>query len=105
MICVFDEKYMGFYMKVLSALREKNISAEIYSGSSNIKSQLKYADKRGLNYVILCGEDEVGKNLVTIKNLSLGKKVSENIKNRSEWKQSEESQKTIPFEQLLNEFI
>jgi len=96
---------MGFYMKVLSALREKNISAEIYSGSSNIKSQLKYADKRGLNYVILCGEDEVSKNLVTIKNLSLGKKVSENIKNRSEWKQSEESQKTIPFEQLLNEFI
>ncbi len=104
LICVFDEKYMSFYMRVLSALRKNNISAEIYSGSSNIKSQLKYADKRGCNYVILCGEDEVSKNLVTIKNLNLGKKVSENIKNRSEWKQSEEAQKTIPFEQLLNEF-
>ena len=104
LICVFDEKYMSFYMRVLSALREKNISAEIYSGSSNIKSQLKYADKRGCNYVILCGEDEVSKNLVTIKNLNLGKKVSENIKNRSEWKQSEEAQKTITLEQLLNEF-
>jgi histidyl-tRNA synthetase len=104
LICVFDEKYMSFYMRVLSALRENNISAEIYSGSSSIKSQLKYADKRGCNYVILCGEDEVSKNLVTIKNLNLGKKISENIKNRSEWKQSEKAQKTISFEQLLNEF-
>ena len=33
------------------------------------------------------------------------KKLSENIKDRSEWKQSEESQKTIPFDQLLNELI
>ena len=105
LICVFDEKYMSFYMRVLSALRENNISTEIYSGSSNIKSQLKYADKRGCDYVILCGEDEVSKNLVTIKNLNLGKKVSENIKNRSEWKQSEEVQKTIPFEELLNQFV
>ena len=105
LICVFDEKYMSFYIKLLAALRENNISSEIYSGSSNIKSQLKYADKRGCNYVILCGEDEVSKNLVTIKNLNIGKKVSENIKNRSEWKQSEESQKTIPYEQFLNEFI
>ena len=96
---------MTFYMKVLKALRDKNISSEIYSGTSNIKSQLKYADKRGCDYVILCGEDEVSKNLVTIKNLNVGKKISENIKDRSEWKQSEESQKTIPFDQLLNELI
>ncbi len=105
LICVFDEKYMSFYTKLLAALRERNISSEIYSGSSNIKAQLKYADKRGCNYVILCGEDEISKNLVTIKNLNIGKKVSENIKNRNDWKQSEESQKTIPYEQFLNEFI
>ena len=37
-------------MKVLNAASDKNISAEIYSGSSNIKSQLKYADKRGCDY-------------------------------------------------------
>lgn len=96
---------MSFYMKVQKVLRDKNISSEIYSGTSNIKSQLKYADKRGCDYVILCGEDEVSKNLVTIKNLNVGKKISENIKDRSEWKQSEESQKTIPFDQLLNELI
>ncbi len=103
LICVFDEKYMDFYIKILNSLRSKNISAEIYSGSSNIKSQFKYADKRGCDFVILCGDDEVSKNVVTIKNLNVGKQMSENIKDRSEWKQSSEAQKTVAFDQLLNE--
>jgi len=103
LICVFDEKYMDFYIKILNVLRSKNISAEIYSGSSNIKSQFKYADKRGCDFVILCGDDEVSKNVVTIKNLNVGKQMSENIKDRSEWKQSLEAQKTVAFDQLLNE--
>ncbi len=103
LICVFDEKYMDFYIKILNMLRSKNISAEIYSGSSNIKSQFKYADRRGCDFVILCGDDEVSKNVVTIKNLNVGKQMSENIKDRSEWKQSSEAQKTVAFDQLLNE--
>jgi histidyl-tRNA synthetase len=103
LICVFDEKYMDFYIKILNMLRSENIIAEIYSGSSNIKSQFKYADKRGCNYVILCGDDEVSKNVVTIKNLNIGKQMSENIKDRSEWKQSSDAQKTVAFDQLLNE--
>ena len=102
LICVFDEKYMNYYMKILNILRSKNIDAEIYSGSSNIKSQFKYADKRGCNYVILCGEDEVSKNVVTIKNLNIGKKMSENIRNRDEWTKASNAQKTVPFEQLLS---
>ena len=103
LICVFDEKYMDFYIKILNVLRSKNISAEIYSGSSNIKSQFKYADKRGCDFVILCGDDEVSKNVVTIKILNVGKQMSDNIKDRSEWKQSLEAQKTVAFDQLLNE--
>ena len=94
---------MNFYIKILNILRSENISAEIYSGSSNIKSQFKYADKRGCGYVILCGDDEVSKNVVTIKNLNIGKQMSANIKDRSEWKQSSEAQKTVPFDRLLNE--
>jgi len=103
LICVFDQKYMDFYIRIQNMLRSQNISAEIYSGSSNIKSQFKYADKRGCGYVILCGDDEVSKNVVTIKNLNIGMQMSENIKDRNEWKQSSDAQKTVPFDQLLNE--
>jgi len=103
LICVFDEKYMDYYVKILNLLRTKNISAEIYSGSANIKSQLKYADKRGCNYVILCGDDEVSKNAVTIKNLEIGKQMSDSLKDRDDWKESSGSQKTVALDQLLNE--
>ena len=103
LICVFDEKYMDYYVKILNLLRTKNISAEIYSGSANIKSQLKYADKRGCNYVILCGDDEVSKNSVTIKNLEIGKQMSDSLKDRDDWKESSGSQKTVALDQLLNE--
>ena len=105
LICVFDEKYMDYYIKILNLLRTKNISAEIYSGSANIKSQLKYADKRGCNYVILCGDDEVSKNSVTIKNLEIGKQMSDSLKNRNDWKDSSRSQKTVALDKLLNEII
>ena len=103
LICVFDEKYMDYYVKILNILRTKNISAEIYSGNANIKSQLKYADKRGCNYVILCGDDEVSKNSITIKNLEIGKKMSNSLKDRDDWKESSGSQKTVALDQLLNE--
>ena len=95
LICVFDEKYMDYYVKILNLLRTKNISAEIYSGSANIKSQLKYADKRGCNYVILCGDDEVSKNSVTVKNLKIGKQMSDSLKGRDDWRESSGSQKKI----------
>ncbi len=103
LICVLDERYMDYYFKILNLLRSNNINSEIYSGSSNFKAQLKYADKRNCKYVIICGEDEVSKELITLKNLVVGSKVSEDIKSREDWTQSKVAQKTFAFSNLLNE--
>ena len=103
LICVLDERYMDYYFKILNLLRSNNINSEIYSGSSNFKAQLKYADKRNCKYVIICGEDEVSKELITLKNLVVGSRVSEDIKSREDWTQSKDAQKTFAFSNLLNE--
>jgi len=103
LICVLDEKYMDYYFKILNLLRLNNINSEIYSGSSNFKAQLKYADKRNCKYVIICGEDEVSKELITLKNLVIGSKVSEDIKSREDWTQSKDAQKTFAISNLLKE--
>jgi histidyl-tRNA synthetase len=103
LICVLDEKYMDYYFKILNLLRSNNINSEIYSGSSNFKAQLKYADKRNCKYVIICGDDEVSKEMVTLKNLEIGIKVSEDIKSREDWKQSKDAQKTFPLSALVKE--
>ena len=49
LICVLDNKFMDYYFKILNYLRSNNINSEIYSGSSNFKAQLKYADKEGVD--------------------------------------------------------
>jgi histidyl-tRNA synthetase len=103
LICVLDEKYMDYYFKILNLLRSNNINSEIYSGSSNFKAQLKYADKRNCKYVIICGDDEVSKEMVTLKNLEIGSRVSEDIKSREDWKQSKDAQKTFSLSDLLRE--
>ncbi len=103
LICVLDSKFMDYYFKILNSLRSNNINSEIYSGSSNFKAQLKYADKRGCKYVIICGEDEVSKELITLKNLVIGSKVSENIQSREDWKKSKDAQKTFAFSDLIKE--
>ena len=101
LICVLDDKYRDYYFKILNLLRSNNINSEIYTGSSNFKSQLKYADKRNCKYAILCGDDEVAKELITLKNLEIGSKVSEEIKSREDWKGSKDAQKTFPISELI----
>ena len=101
LICVLDKKYMDYYFKILNLLRSNNINSEIYVGTSNFKAQLKYADKRNCKYVIICGDNEVSKELVTLKNLVIGSKVSEDIKSRKDWTESKDAQKTFPLSDLL----
>jgi len=51
----------------------------------------------------LYGENESKSGTVTIKNLKAGKKSSEKIATRKDWKSNESAQTTIKFENLLDE--
>ena len=113
-ICVFDRKEFlaspgkdyditAPYYKILSMLRSAGIRSEIYPGDGNIKSQMKYADKRNSPVVILYGENEAKLGIVTIKNLKAGKEASAKIKNREDWKKNENVQETVNLEDLVNE--
>ena len=62
-------------------LRLSNINSEIYVGDGNLKSQMKYADKRNSPAVILYGEDEIKSGKLTIKNLKTRNETSVEIKN------------------------
>jgi histidyl-tRNA synthetase len=45
-ICVFDKKQMPQYNKLLTLIRSSNINSEIYCGNGNLKTQMKYANKK-----------------------------------------------------------
>ena len=57
----------------IDELREKNIRCELYPSDNKIKKQMDYANQRGIDYVVLIGEEELNKNIFKLKDMSSGK--------------------------------
>jgi len=68
----FGEKEELYCLPLIKILRDRDISAEIYPDSSKMKKQMTYADNKNIPYVILVGEDEMQKKLITVKNMISG---------------------------------
>ncbi len=79
LICLFEEFLMKDYFEIQRELIKNDIPVEIYSGEGELKTQLKYANKRGSPIAILVGANEKGQNKVTLRNLSSGEEKSLNI--------------------------
>lgn len=73
LIVIFSDDLLPYCFKVATELRKNNINVEIYPGVTKIAKQLNYANKLGIPFVLLCGEDEEKKNQVTIKDMKTGK--------------------------------
>ncbi len=70
LVTVFSESLLNESIKALKILRKNNINTELYPDpNTKLDKQLKYADKKGIPYVIIIGRDEVDNNIVTLKNL------------------------------------
>jgi histidyl-tRNA synthetase len=73
LIVVFSENLLPYCFKVAAELRTHNLNIEVYPGAAKMAKQLNYANKLGIPFVLLCGEDEEKKNQVTIKDMKSGK--------------------------------
>ena len=100
-VLVFDKDRMPDYQKMVQALRDAKICAELYLGSSGMKAQMKYADKRGAPCVIIQGGDEKERGEVQIKDLVLGAGLTA-IEDREEYlKKQAEAQFAVPEADLV----
>lgn len=64
-----------YALSVLQQLRQAGIAAEIYPDAAKFDKQMKYANKRGLPFVILPGDTERESNKVSLKNFVTGEQV------------------------------
>ena len=55
-----------------TALRESGIRTQIHAEQKKFKQKLSYADKLGIPYALLLGEDEIAQNKVALKDLTTG---------------------------------
>lgn len=66
------EKSSLFAQKLTSDLRALGISADKDHFGRSVKAQMKYANKLNFKYSIILGDDEIGSNKVSVKNMDDG---------------------------------
>lgn len=72
----FGEKEQAHILSLLSILRNKGVSAEIYPDSAKMKKQFSYADANNIPYVALIGENEITEGKITLKDMRTGEQKS-----------------------------
>jgi histidyl-tRNA synthetase len=67
-----DENALKQNFLLAKGIRDSGLSADMSYKLSSMKSQMRLADKMKARYVIILGEEELGKGVVTIKNMQNG---------------------------------
>ncbi|WP_343486047.1 histidine--tRNA ligase [Allomuricauda sp. d1] len=68
----FGEKEGLASLKLVNELRQHGLRADVYPSSTKVQKQFKYADRRGVPYVILLGEKELSEGQFVVKNMKTG---------------------------------
>ncbi|MEK7594680.1 MAG: histidine--tRNA ligase [Patescibacteria group bacterium] len=64
----------------ISVLRADGLNVAVDLGGRKLGDQFKAADKKGINQILIIGEDELKSGLFTLKNLATGKETKGDIK-------------------------
>jgi histidyl-tRNA synthetase len=64
---------------IATELRNKGVSTEVYFEEAKFNKKMAYADKLGIPFVVIVGEDEVKSGLYTVKNMKTGEQVKVSI--------------------------
>jgi histidyl-tRNA synthetase len=102
-VLVMDKAELPRYQAMAQKLRQAGIAAEMYLGTSGMKPQMKYADRRGSPCVIIQGSNERDKGEVQIKDLIEGAKAAASIADNKAWKEARPAQVTVPEADMVAE--
>ena len=68
----FGDKEALYAMQAIGKLRQAGIKVELYPDNAKIGKQLQHADKRGIPFTVLVGEEEMVNMQFAVKNLASG---------------------------------
>ena len=100
-VIAFDQDQMTAYFAAAAELRAAGIPAEVYLGSSGMRPQMKYADRRMAPAAVIMGGDEIAAGTVTIKDLDLGRALSSQVADNEAWRAERPGQMTVPRDQMV----
>lgn len=73
LILNFGGDNQAYALQILADCRAAGIATELYPDAAKFDKQMKYANKRGIPWVLLPGDDERTSNTISIKDFTSGK--------------------------------
>lgn len=80
----YGDKEAFYALQAIQKLRASGIKVEFYPDNTKVAKQFQHADKRGIPYAVIIGEQEMASDSYLLKNLITGEQVSldfENLRN------------------------
>ena len=79
------EKNASVCLPVANAFRKANINAQVYMEDKRTKAKFKYADRWQIPYIVVLGEQELEKGIVSLKDMKTGMQQELKIEQAIEW--------------------
>ncbi|HYC28513.1 MAG TPA: His/Gly/Thr/Pro-type tRNA ligase C-terminal domain-containing protein, partial [Chitinophagaceae bacterium] len=85
LVANFSRDTLPASIKVAKQLRMHNIPTEIYPDQDKLKKQFGYADKKGIRFVVIIGDEELATGNVVVKDLVSGSQSAVTLEAVSEY--------------------
>jgi histidyl-tRNA synthetase len=72
LVGLLDETRLHDGLQIASELRAGGINTEVQLESRKLARQMQYADRAGIRFVVMLGEDEAARGVVTVKDMRRG---------------------------------
>jgi len=69
LVTQMDAADLPHYIALATELRQAGIATEVVMEGGKLGKQFKYADRAGIRFVLVLGENELARNVVTVKDL------------------------------------
>jgi histidyl-tRNA synthetase len=66
---------LGFAVAAATTLRRAGVRTQLYGEKKKFKAKMSYADKIGVPFAVLIGEDEIAEGLLSVKDMRSGEQI------------------------------
>ncbi|MCB0324060.1 MAG: histidine--tRNA ligase [Bdellovibrionales bacterium] len=77
LVALMDETSASGTAALATTLREKGLAVELYPQTAKLAQQLKYADRKGIEYVVLATAEQLARQVASVKEMRSGEQRDE----------------------------
>jgi histidyl-tRNA synthetase len=79
LLAYFDQEGFAYALSLLNQFRNAGVKTEIYPSPVKIQKQFDFANKKGIPFVGVCGDEEIKTGSISVKNMKTGEQVKMSV--------------------------